>query len=178
MEEEKPKISPTHSINILDFEEVLDNAEKCLQKSDDLTVANSSVNSKKLSKQKKNCEKDKKLVKKEKKTRQGKKSDDQENKNEKKDLKSTDKRRRSDRLKSKPEYNDKYEDQLLTSLENNKEKLTVNHNSRPENSDEISQTLNSDNTVKINENFIRTSDDVSDMPPFRHIVENEYLTER
>ncbi len=96
-------------------------------------------------------------------------------KNEKQEKRSSNRRRRSDRLKSKPDYNEKYEDQLLAQFRYDKEKDNFGRETKNEN-EETTNRLEKSN--KVEENTVAFSSDSSDMPAFQQILENEYYTER
>lgn len=148
---------------------------------------NSAKNNKKIvSKLKKNEEKvAKKSSRKESGSKQRKKSNDikssaeERNENGEKEDRNTnsdtdvsriDKRRRSNRLKSKPDYNDKYEEEKLLMTIKTDEKTVIEGG--PKN--EVGQPAVSDG-----ENIsAKISSTVGDAHPFQHIFENEYFTER
>lgn len=96
-------------------------------------------------------------------------NDEKVEKDEKKEPK-TDKRRRSNRLKSKPDYNDKLEEERLLATIRNEEKII---------NEVVAKSENSQPSLPNGENVsAKISIEVGDRPPFQHIVENEYFTER
>lgn len=86
------------------------------------------------------------------------------------DVSKIDKRRRSNRLKSKPDYNDKYEEEKLLMSIKTDEKTVV---------EGVPKNETGQSAVSDGENIsAKISSKVGDAHPFQHILENEYFTER